>query len=131
MGHLGLEPQSMQRYGGYRVQGRDEEQARKILDHARRLEELGAFAVVLECIPASPRRRDLGRSEDSNHRDLAPASCDGQILVLQDLLGLNTDFHPRFARAFADIGQCVLSAIESYDRAVKDQQFPAREESFQ
>jgi len=131
MGHLGLEPQSMRRYGGYRVQGRDEEQARKIVNDARLLEDLGAFAVVLECIPASLAADISAALKIPTIGIGAGAACDGQILVLQDLLGLNTDFHPRFARTFADIGQCVLSAIESYDRAVKSQQFPAREESFQ
>lgn len=130
MGHLGLEPQSMQRYGGYRVQGRDEDQARKILDDARLIEELGAFAVVLECIPSSLAAEISAALKIPTIGIGAGVACDGQILVLQDLLGLNTDFHPRFARIFADIGQCVLAAIESYDRAVKSEQFPAREESF-
>jgi 3-methyl-2-oxobutanoate hydroxymethyltransferase len=130
MGHLGLEPQSMRRYGGYHVQGRDEDQARKILDHARVLEELGAFAVVLECIPSSLAAKISVALKIPTIGIGAGVACDGQILVLQDLLGLNTDFHPRFARTFADIGQCVLAAIESYDRAVKTEQFPASEESF-
>jgi 3-methyl-2-oxobutanoate hydroxymethyltransferase len=130
MGHLGLEPQSMQRYGGYHVQGRDGDQARKILDDARLLEELGAFAVVLECIPSSLAAEISTALKIPTIGIGAGVACDGQILVLQDLLGLNADFHPRFARIFADIGQCVLAAIESYDRAVKTEQFPAREESF-
>jgi 3-methyl-2-oxobutanoate hydroxymethyltransferase len=130
MGHLGLEPQSVQRYGGYRVQGRDEEQARKIFDQARLLEELGAFAVVLECIPSSLAAEISMALKIPTIGIGAGVACDGQILVLQDLLGLNPDFHPRFARTFADIGQCVLSALDIYDRAVKAEEFPAMEESF-
>jgi 3-methyl-2-oxobutanoate hydroxymethyltransferase len=130
MGHLGLEPQSVQRYGGYRVQGRGEEQARKIFDQARRLEELGAFAVVLECIPSSLAGEISAALKIPTIGIGAGVACDGQILVLQDLLRLNPDFHPRFARTFADIGQCVLAALDTYDRAVKAEQFPAAEESF-
>src|SRR6185437_11063568 len=101
MGHVGLQPQSIRAYGGFKVQGRCNQAAREIARQAKALEELGAFAVVLECIP--------GTLAQEITRDLriptigigAGAGCDGQILVLQDLLGMNTDFRPKFARAFS------------------------------
>jgi 3-methyl-2-oxobutanoate hydroxymethyltransferase len=86
--------------------------------------------VVLECIP-SPLAAEISAALKIPTIGIgAGVGCDGQILVLQDLLGLNLDFHPRFVRTFADIGQCVLAALDAYDRAVKAEQFPAREESF-
>jgi 3-methyl-2-oxobutanoate hydroxymethyltransferase len=130
MGHLGLQPQSVQLHG-YRVRGRDAEQAREIADQARLLEKLGAFAVVLECIPASVAAEISAELEIPTIGIGAGAACDGQILVLQDLLGLNLDFHPRFVRTFADMGASVLAALDSYDHAVKSEKFPAAEESHQ
>ena len=128
MGHIGLQPQSVQLYG-YRVRGRDTEQAREILGQARLLEKLGAFAVVLECVAASVAAEISAELEIPTIGIGAGAACDGQILVLQDLLGLNIDFHPKFVRTFADVGANVLAAIDSYDRAVKSEQFPAEAEA--
>jgi 3-methyl-2-oxobutanoate hydroxymethyltransferase len=130
MGHLGLQPQSVQFYGGYRVQGGNGAQAAEILRQARLLEELGAFATVLECVPASLAAEVTLALKIPVIGIGAGAACDGQILVLQDLLGLNIDFHPRFVRNFGSVGACVLAAIESYDRAVKSQEFPSPAESF-
>jgi 3-methyl-2-oxobutanoate hydroxymethyltransferase len=130
MGHLGLQPQSVQMYGGYRVQGAKPGQGAEILREARLLEELGAFAVVLECIPASLAAEITGALTIPTIGIGSGAGCDGQILVLQDMLGLNIDFHPKFARQFASLGDCVLSALESYDRAVKSEQFPTLQESY-
>jgi len=111
------------------VRGRDTEQAREILGQARLLEKLGAFAVVLECVAASVAAEVSAELEIPTIGIGAGAACDGQILVLQDLLGLNIDFHPRFVRTFADVGANVLAALDSYDRAVKSEQFPAEEEA--
>src|SRR6185503_3749468 len=131
MGHLGLEPQSMRRYGGYRVQGRDEEQARKIVNDARLLEDLGAFAVVLECIPASLAADISAALKIPTIGIGAGAACDGQILVLQDLLGLNPDFKPKFVRPFWDGERCVHDAIAQFDEAVKTGAFPGVRESYE
>jgi 3-methyl-2-oxobutanoate hydroxymethyltransferase len=130
MGHLGLQPQSVHAYGGFRVQGRTASAAAEMARQARALEELGAFALVLECIPAAV----AGEITDSLHIPTigigAGPGCDGQILVLQDLLGMNLDFHPRFARQFAQGSRDILDALANYDRAVKAGSFPRAEESF-
>jgi len=130
MGHLGLQPQSVRAYGGFRVQGRAAAAAREITRQARTLEELGAFAMVLECIPASLAREVTASVRIPTIGIGAGDGCDGQILVLQDLLGLNIDFHPRFARPFLDGSHRVLDALAEFDRAVKSGAFPAAEESY-
>lgn len=130
MGHLGLQPQSVQAYGGFKIQGRGEEAAKDIARQAGVLQQLGAFAIVLECIPyqlakditASLRIPTIGIG--------AGPECDGQILVLQDLLGMNSDFQPKFARRFCDGEKCILDALEGFDQAVKTSSFPALEESY-
>lgn len=130
MGHLGLQPQSVNAYGGFRVQGRSQEAAREIAREAMLLQDLGAFAVVLECIPAS-LAGDITRSLRIPTIGIgAGAGCDGQILVLQDLLGLNSDFHARFARPFLDGAGMVRDAIAGFDEAVKTGAFPTPEESY-
>ena len=130
MGHLGLQPQSVRAYGGFQVQGRSAAQARGITSQARALEELGAFAVVLECIPAA-LAREVSRSLQIPTIGIgAGDGCDGQILVLQDLLGLNIDFHPRFARPFLNGAENVLDALADFDRAVKTCTFPDAGESY-
>ncbi len=130
MGHLGLQPQSVQAYGGFRVQGRSGCAALNIARQATALEELGAFAIVLECVPA-----DLALQISEALRIPAigigaGAGCDGQILVLQDLLGLTMDFKPRFARPFVNGAGCVLDALARFDVAVKAGTFPTAEESY-
>lgn len=130
MGHVGLQPQSVHAYGGFRVQGRSSESGQNIVRQASTLAELGAFSIVLECVPA-----DLAREISAGLRIPtigigAGAGCDGQILVLQDLLGMNKDFRPKFARPFLDGEQCVLDALASFDQAVKEGTFPTAEESF-
>jgi 3-methyl-2-oxobutanoate hydroxymethyltransferase len=130
MGHLGLQPQSVRAYGGFHVQGRSAAAAREITRQARTLEELGAFAMVLECIPASLAREVTASVRIPTIGIGAGDGCDGQILVLQDLLGLNIDFHPRFARPFLDGSHRVLDALAEFDHAVKSGAFPAAEESY-
>jgi len=130
MGHLGLQPQSVQRYGGYRVQGRDAAGAQEIIQHALLLQELGAFSVVLECIPATVAAEVTRALKIPTIGIGAGPACDGQILVLQDLLGMNIDFHPKHARQFIDMGTTVVDALNSYDRAIKTDEFPSAEESF-
>lgn len=130
MGHLGLQPQSIHAYGGYRVQGRERQAAVDIVRQARTLQEAGVFAIVLECIPAELACEITAAVQVPTIGIGAGAGCDGQILVLQDLLGLNTDFRPRFARTFCDGARCVIEAIEKYDIGVKSGAFPTLEESY-
>jgi 3-methyl-2-oxobutanoate hydroxymethyltransferase len=130
MGHLGMQPQSVHAYGGFRVQGRDDDSARETARQAMALEELGAFAIVLECVPADLARQITEPLRIPTIGIGAGAGCDGQILVLQDLLGMNTDFRPKFARPFLDGARCVLDAVAQFDEAVKAGTFPATEESY-
>jgi 3-methyl-2-oxobutanoate hydroxymethyltransferase len=130
MGHVGLQPQSVHAYGGFRVQGRSDGSAREIARQASALDSLGAFAIVLECVPA-------GLAEEITESIRIPtigigagAGCDGQILVLQDLLGMNLDFRPKFARPFADGARIVLDAVAQFDEAVKAGTYPTAEESY-
>jgi 3-methyl-2-oxobutanoate hydroxymethyltransferase len=130
MGHLGLQPQSVHAYGGLRVQGRSDHSAQEILRQATILENLGAFAVVLECVPAD-LAREIARTLRIPAIGIgAGAGCDGQVLVLQDLLGLNIDFHPKFVRAFLDGARGVHDAVAHFDEAVKAGAFPSTEESY-
>ncbi len=130
MGHLGLQPQSVHAYGGFRVQGRSDQSAKDIVRQATALEELGAFAIVLECIPANLAQEVTKALHIPTIGIGAGAGCDGQILVLQDLLGINIDFRPRFARPFLDGASGVLDAVAHFDEAVKAGTFPATEESY-
>ncbi|NDJ10104.1 MAG: 3-methyl-2-oxobutanoate hydroxymethyltransferase [Acidobacteriia bacterium] len=130
MGHLGLQPQSVNAYGGFRVQGRHDDSAREIVRRATALQSLGAFAVVLECIPACLAAEVTGSLRIPTIGIGAGSGCDGQILVLQDLLGMNPDFHPKFARPFLDGAQTILDAIGRFDVAVKDGSFPSAAESY-
>lgn len=130
MGHLGLQPQSVHAYGGFRVQGRSDGAARDILRQATALEELGAFAIVLECVPANLAQEITAALRIPTIGIGAGAGCDGQILVLQDLLGLNVDFSPKFSRHFLNGSCSVLDALARYDAAVKQGTFPSPEESY-
>jgi 3-methyl-2-oxobutanoate hydroxymethyltransferase len=130
MGHLGLQPQCIRAYGGFRVQGRSDDSARDIIRHATALEELGAFAIVLECVPAHLAQEITQALRIPTIGIGAGAGCDGQILVLQDLLGMNMDFRPKFARPFLDGARSVLDAVAHFDEAVKAGTFPATEESY-
>jgi 3-methyl-2-oxobutanoate hydroxymethyltransferase len=130
MGHLGLQPQSVHACGGFCVQGRSDDSARAILRQATTLEQLGAFAIVLECVPAK-LALEISRALRIPTIGIgAGGACDGQILVLQDLLGLNVDFHPKFARSFLNGARSVLDAVAHFDEAVKAGTFPAAEESY-
>lgn len=130
MGHLGLQPQSVHKYGGFSVQGRNDETAREIIRQARALDQLGAFAIVLECIPARLAQAITGAVHIPTIGIGAGAGCDGQILVLQDLLGMNTDFQPKFVRSFWDGAGSIAGAIGRFDNAVKTGEFPAPEEAY-
>jgi 3-methyl-2-oxobutanoate hydroxymethyltransferase len=130
MGHLGLQPQSVHAYGGFEVQGRSEDAARDMARKAKTIEELGAFAIVLECVPANLAGAITSSLRIPTIGIGAGSACDGQILVLQDMLGINVDFQPRFVRPFLDGAECVGDALKRFDAAVKAGTFPAAEESY-
>jgi 3-methyl-2-oxobutanoate hydroxymethyltransferase len=130
MGHLGLTPQSVNRFGGFRVQGRTEEDAAALLRQARRLEELGCFAVVLECVPAELAAGITAEVSIPTIGIGAGAGTDGQILVLHDLWGLDSSHTPRFVRRYADGEHLLADALDAYDSDVKRSLFPGADESY-
>jgi len=130
MGHIGFTPQSVNALGGFRVQGRSESSADRLLDEAIRLEDAGAFSVVLELVPGALAERVTAALTIPTIGIGAGAGCDGQVLVLHDMLGLNTDFRPRFLRRFAELNSVVADAITSYVEAVRNGEYPTSEHTF-
>ncbi|MDF1819080.1 MAG: 3-methyl-2-oxobutanoate hydroxymethyltransferase [Immundisolibacteraceae bacterium] len=129
-GHLGLTPQSVHQLGGYRVQGRDAERAEQLLQDALALQSAGACAVVLECIPQPLAQQITAELAIPTIGIGAGADCDGQVLVLQDMLGLNDAHVPRFVRNFMTGSQSIEMAVKSYVEAVQDGSFPSSDESY-
>jgi len=130
MGHLGLTPQSVHQMGGYRVQGRTEETALRLLDHARELEEAGVFALVLEGVPRNLAKEITEKLSVPTIGIGAGPDCDGQVLVTTDLIGLSERRLAKFAKAYADVGQEIRVAAESFRRDVETGQFPDDEHSY-
>ena len=130
MGHLGLTPQSVHRMGGYVVQGRDHEQARKIYNDAIALEQAGCYAVVLEGIPLELAKQVTQRLSIPTIGIGAGVHCDGQVLVCYDLLGMNPDFKPKFVKAYADLYGNIRGAAETFFTEVRGEQFPDESHSF-
>lgn len=130
MGHLGFTPQSVH-VTGIRVQGREEDGAARMLEETRRLEDAGAFSVVLELLPGAVAEHVSQSVSIPTIGIGAGAGCDGQVLVLHDMLGLNPGFSPRFLRRFAEVGELAAAGVESYVRAVKESEYPAPEHTFQ
>ena len=130
MGHIGVTPQSVNAFGGYRVRGRNVEQARQILRDALALEEAGAYAVVLELVPSPLAQLITDRLSIPTIGIGAGAGCDGQVQVLHDMLGLFTDFVPRHARQYANLGQVIREAFVQYSSEVREGSFPTARESF-
>ncbi|MCP4087210.1 MAG: 3-methyl-2-oxobutanoate hydroxymethyltransferase, partial [Actinomycetia bacterium] len=130
MGHIGLTPQSTLAFGGYRVQGRDIDRARSLVEDAKALQEAGCFAIVIEGVP------DLVAREITQAIDIptvgigAGVHCDGQVLVMHDMLGLNTGHLPRFVRVYADIRTPAVDAVKQYVADVKSGAFPNDDESY-
>src|ERR671915_1912597 len=130
MGHLGLTPQSVHALGGYRVQGRDQAAAARLAEDARKLESAGACAIVLELIPAALAGR-ISRSLTIPTIGIgAGPQCDGQVLVLHDMLGLNEPFAPKFLKHYAKLGESVRSAVRSFAAEVREGTYPGKEHSF-
>ncbi len=128
MGHLGLTPQAVNQLGGYRVQGRAPEDAERLVRDAQAVEAAGAFALVLECVPAALAERITHELTIPTIGIGAGSGTAGQVLVLADMLGLNPDFQPRFARRYLEGGKLVRDAVNRFAGDVHAAQFPAREE---
>jgi 3-methyl-2-oxobutanoate hydroxymethyltransferase len=130
MGHLGLMPQSIYKYGTYKVRAQEDAEARELLEDAKILEEAGAFAVVLEKIP-SALAGEVSRSLTIPTIGIgAGPQCDGQVLVINDLLGLSTEFHPRFVRRYAELSPIIEDAVRRYVEDVRSNEFPSEDESY-
>jgi 3-methyl-2-oxobutanoate hydroxymethyltransferase len=130
VGHIGLTPQSIHRMGGYRVQGREEAQAAQLLADARAVAEAGACAVVLEGIPAALAAEITAEIPIPTIGIGAGAGCDGQVLVIHDILGLCEKYSPKFVKRYADISGTIRTGIDDYIREVKAGEFPGKEHSF-
>jgi 3-methyl-2-oxobutanoate hydroxymethyltransferase len=130
LGHIGLTPQSIKKMGGYKVQGKTSEQARQLMDDAMAIEQAGAFALVLECVPA-----ELGEMI-SNALSIptigigAGAACDGQVLVITDLLGVSAKPVPRFVKKYANLNPLITAALAAYKVEVEEGAFPAQEQTY-
>jgi len=130
MGHLGLTPQSVNALSGFRVQGRREDDAARIVEDARRLEALGCFSIVLECVPSALGARITQALRIPTIGVGAGPHCDGQVLVLHDLLGFTGSHRPKFVRSYLDGNALVRDALDRFDADVKQGAFPAAAESY-
>lgn len=130
MGHIGLTPQSIHQFGSYKARGKESEEAKQIFEDAKALEEAGAFAIVLEKIPAELAKKISETLTVPTIGIGAGVYCDGQILVTPDMLGLNTDFHPRFIRLYANLADEIVNAVGNYVNDTKNQDFPSDKESY-
>lgn len=128
--HLGLTPQSLNAFGGFKVQGKSEEAARRLVEDAKIVEEAGAVAVVLECVPAKLAELISGQLHIPTIGIGAGAGCDGQVLVYQDMLAMFGDFKPKFVKQFAEIGAMMKEAFGKYIEEVRSGAFPAPEHTF-
>ena len=131
LAHLGLTPQLLNTLGGYKIQGKTFEQTEFILECAKKLQEAGAFAVVLELIPAESAEYITNNLEIPTIGIGAGVGCSGQIVVTDDILGKFTDFAPKFVKKFADIHDIMLNGVRNYSKEVKDLEFPSKKESFE
>ncbi len=130
MGHIGLTPQSVHRFGGYKIQGREKERRDAVLYDALAVEEAGAFSVVLEGMPLDLAREITDRLTIPTIGIGAGVHCDGQVLVLHDMLGLFDDFKPKFVKQYVNLKASVTGAVKDFIGEVKERKFPAEEHSF-
>ena len=130
MGHIGLTPQSINVFGGFKVQGKSEEAARALLADAKAVEEAGAFAVVIEAVPAALAQMITGSVSIPTIGIGAGAGCDGQILVYQDMLGMFSDFTPKFVKRYANVGEVMREAFANYAAEVASGAFPTEEHTY-
>jgi len=130
MGHLGLTPQSINKFGTYNVRAREEAEAAKLVEDAKLLEQAGCFAIVLEKIPAELAERVSNTLSIPTIGIGAGSGCDGQVLVMHDMLGINKGFSPRFLRRYADLGTVIENAVGNYIKDVKSVDFPNASEQY-
>lgn len=130
MGHLGLTPQSVNKFGGYGIRAKEEAEARKLLDDAKMLEEIGCFAMVLEKVPSELARKVAESVSIPIIGIGAGSGVDGQVLVVNDMLGMNKGFKPKFLRHYADLGEAINEALTHYISDVKAVTFPSPEEAY-
>lgn len=128
--HLGLTPQSVNIFGGFKVQGKTEQTAQKLIDDARAIENAGAFAVVLECVPEKLAEKISEIIRIPTIGIGAGKGCDGQVLVYQDMLAMFSDYTPKFVKRFANVGEIMTEAFKAYDSEVKAGTFPGKEHSY-
>jgi 3-methyl-2-oxobutanoate hydroxymethyltransferase len=130
MGHLGLTPQSIHAFGGYKVQGRGEDAAKLLKENALMLQEAGAFSLVLECVP-TPVAKEVSEALSIPTIGIgAGRYCDGQVLVIQDLLGMNKEFKPKFVKRYASLYDTIKDAVNAYAKEVRNGEFPDEEHCF-
>ena len=130
MGHIGLTPQTISMLGGFKVQGKDAQAAQKIIDDALFLEDAGAFSVLLEAVPAPIAKMVTERLRVPTIGIGAGIHCDGQVLVVHDMLGLFDRFTPKFAKKYVNLSELILKALESYGEEVRKGEFPTDQHSF-
>lgn len=128
--HIGLTPQSVNAFGGFKVQGKGEEAAKKLLEEAKAVEQAGAFAVVLECVPAKLAALITEKISIPTIGIGAGAGCDGQVLVYQDMLAMYADMAPKFVKVFANVGEEMKKGFAAYKKEVQEGTFPAEEHTF-
>lgn len=130
MGHLGLTPQSIHQFGSFKLRAKEDAEADKLISDAKLLEEIGCFSLVLEKIPAQLAEKVTNESDIITIGIGAGNVTDGQVLVIHDLLGLNKNFKPKFARKYLHLHEQIVEAVSNYVQDVKSQEFPSKEESF-
>lgn len=130
VGHLGLTPQSVNMFGGFKVQGKSEAQAKKLIDEALLLEEAGCCAIVLECVPEKLAKIVSEKLTIPTIGTGAGKYCDGQVLVIQDMLGMYSDFTPKFVKKFADVGTAMKQAVADYKTEIQAMTFPEEKHTF-
>lgn len=131
MGHLGLTPQSIHQLGGPKIQGRNEIQAEEILSEALLLEQAGCFSLVLECVPATLAKKISVKLKIPTIGIGAGIDCDGQVLVLQDMLGMNSEFNPKFLKKYSDLNSEINKSLNNYFTDVQSKAFPTKEYSYE
>ncbi|MBT8340419.1 MAG: 3-methyl-2-oxobutanoate hydroxymethyltransferase [Desulfatitalea sp.] len=131
LGHLGLTPQSLNMFGGFKVQGKDIEAARRLVDDALLLQDAGAFGLVLECVPDTLARLISQKLDIPTIGIGAGPHCDGQVLVIQDMLGMYRKLRPKFVKTYAELGDATVEAVKNYIHEVREGEFPRNEHCFQ
>ena len=130
MGHIGLTPQTAEKIGGFKVQGKDAEAAKTLIQEAKNLEELGCFSIVLECVPDKIAKIITQNLKIPTIGIGAGVDCDGQVLVINDMLGLFERYTPKFVKKYINLSDLILKAIEEYKNEVIEKKFPAKEHTF-